>query len=109
LVLFRSRSTEIISGSSSVKVIIRDIQTQLSTLAVPAGPDFIWARMSADTRYVTAFSAAGVLIRDRFAGVTSTASGASAWLWPMISANGRYVAALEAASGGRVIVTPNPL
>jgi hypothetical protein len=58
---------------------------------------------------VTAFSSAGVFIRDRFAGPVSTPDGASSWTWPMLSGNGRYVVVLDTSGGGRVSVAPNPL
>ncbi|MBC7978330.1 MAG: hypothetical protein H7138_25375 [Myxococcales bacterium] len=85
------------------------MQQQTTTLAVGLSSDVIAGRLSGDGRYLAAFSSSGLVIRDRFAGVTSTPPGASTWMWPMLSGNGRYVVTLDTTGGGRAIVTPNPL
>lgn len=113
---FRSAATNLIGGTPPpvpvTQVYVRDTQQATTTqTAQPPGVNnsIAWARLSADGRYLTAFSSSGVFIRDRFAGQVSTPAGAAAWMWPMLSGNGRYLVVLDTSGGGRVIVAPNPL
>lgn len=108
-VSFRSDADNLVPGATNVfsGMFVRDLQTQNTTFVVndcdSAG------QLSADGRYLTTRQFNAALIRDRFAGVTSQPVGATAWQAPALSGNGRYVVVLDSTSGGRLLVTPNPL
>jgi hypothetical protein len=111
---FRSVATNLVGGTPPpvpvFQIYVRDAQQQTTTMSAQPGAagNIVWARLSADGRYVTAF-AGFVFIRDRFMGTLSTPAGASTWLWPMLSGNGSYLVTLDTSGGGRVLVAPNPL
>jgi len=66
--------------------------------------------LSGTGRYLAAFDGAATTIFDRFQEGTSAPLPASfSWVWPVLSANARYVVAYDPASGGRLVIAPNPL
>jgi Tol biopolymer transport system component len=101
-VTFSSSATNLVAGSSSRGIFVRDLQTGTTTLASidPNGNSIFGGSdpsLSADGRFV-AFAAFDIYVRDRLLGLTTLASvglngqpGTSESSVPSISANGRYV------------------
>lgn len=111
-VAFQSLATNLIGGTPPplvTQLYVRDLEQQTTSLPLSSSFTTFGGRLSADGRYLTAFTSSGVFIRDRFAGATSTPTGAVSWMWPVLSGNGRYVLAIDNSNGGRMIVAPNPL
>jgi hypothetical protein len=105
-----SSATTLVAGASGVQVYVRDTQALTTTRPLTL-TSMISARLSADGRYLAAYSSTtGVTICDRFKPATATPPGAANWVWPSLSGNGRYVVVLNAtAPGGALVVAPNPL
>lgn len=105
-VSFLSNATNLVPGvTTSGQSYVRDLQEGTTTRPVFLGTSSRSARLSDDGRYMSIYDQfAGVVIRDRFAAVTSSSAN---WFWPAISGSGRYMVALDAF--GSVVVLPNPL
>jgi len=109
-VSFTSSATNLVPPvlSAANRIYVRDIDSLITTRPSTAG--FTSGRLSGTGRYLAAFDGAATTIFDRFQEGTSAPLPASfSWVWPVLSANARYVVAYDPASGGRLVIAPNPL
>jgi Tol biopolymer transport system component len=113
-VAFSSAATNLVPGSSSSAMYVRDRQA-LTTVLGSAAASSIW--LSGDGRYLVAHTSNGqAFVRDRFA-AQSVSLSTSSVLYPVISSTGRYIAVLSTANldgethgaGTKLYIMPNPL
>jgi hypothetical protein len=110
-VSFLSTAPNLVTPASTTsQLLVHDTQTLTTTRSTGSG-GVIWARLSGDGRYATAFlgTTLGSLIYDRFAGTVVSPPDTTTWLWPVLSSSGRYIVVLDSTGGGRILVVPNPL
>ncbi len=117
-IAFESTATTLVVGTTTAlaRIYVRDRQGITTTLSFGSATDLHAPDLSSDGRYLVAHAQSGaVMLRDRFAGLSSTLATGGAYV-TILSGNGRYAATLASASlvpgtpttGTQVFVTPNP-